>query len=74
MSAFPDATALPETWSRLGVSICQAILEAHGGMIATSPSPYGGAGFTFSLTMEFPAPLQFVMATAINNCAMPVNH
>jgi hypothetical protein len=26
-------------------------------MIATSPSPYGGAGFTFSLPMEFPAPL-----------------
>lgn len=41
----------------LGLSICRAIVEAHGGMIATSPSPYGGAGFTFSRPMEFPAPL-----------------
>jgi K+-sensing histidine kinase KdpD len=37
----------------LGLSICRAIVEAHGGTIRASPSPYHGAGFTFSLPLEF---------------------
>jgi len=39
----------------LGLSICRAIVEAHGGTIRVSPSPYHGAGFTFSLPVGFPA-------------------
>jgi two-component system, OmpR family, sensor histidine kinase KdpD len=40
----------------LGLAICRALVEAHGGTICTSPSPGGGAGFTFSLPMEFSPP------------------
>jgi len=40
----------------LGLSICRALVEAHAGMICTSPSPLLGAGFTFSLPVEFLPP------------------
>jgi C4-dicarboxylate-specific signal transduction histidine kinase len=37
----------------LGLSICQTLIEAHGGRIGTTPLPGGGAGFFFDLP---PAP------------------
>ncbi|WOD14565.1 ATP-binding protein [Paraburkholderia kirstenboschensis] len=58
----------------LGLSICRAIVEAHGGMIASSHSHFGGAVSRFRCQWNFLLRSQFVMATAINNCAMPVNH
>ncbi|MCC2954394.1 DUF4118 domain-containing protein [Massilia sp. IC2-477] len=33
----------------LGLAICRAIVEAHGGRIRACASPLGGAGFVFSL-------------------------
>jgi C4-dicarboxylate-specific signal transduction histidine kinase len=33
----------------LGLNICQSIIEAHGGRIWYSPSPFGGAMFEFTL-------------------------
>jgi two-component system sensor histidine kinase KdpD len=38
----------------LGLAICRAIIEAHGGKIAACPSPEGGAGFVFSLPRGTP--------------------
>ncbi|MBP1206587.1 two-component system sensor histidine kinase KdpD [Duganella sp. 1411] len=38
----------------LGLAICRAIVEAHGGRIAAAPSPLGGAGFTISLPLGAP--------------------
>ena len=35
--------------SGVGLAICKAIVEAHGGRIAVDGSPEGGARFTFSL-------------------------
>ncbi|MFM0455981.1 ATP-binding protein, partial [Paraburkholderia nemoris] len=49
-------SAMAKPCHGLGLSICRAIVEAHGGMIGASPSPYGGAGFTFALPMELPVP------------------
>ncbi len=40
----------------LGLAICRAIIEAHGGKIAACPSPEGGAGLTFSLPLGTPPP------------------
>ena len=44
----------------LGLSICRAIVEAHGGTIAVTPAPQQGAAFVFSLPLgtppELPAP------------------
>ncbi|HEX8404630.1 MAG TPA: DUF4118 domain-containing protein [Duganella sp.] len=41
----------------LGLAICRAIVEAHGGRIAASPSPLGGAGFTIALPLGTPPPM-----------------
>lgn len=38
----------------LGLAICRAIVEAHGGAIAACASPLGGAGFVFSLPVGTP--------------------
>jgi two-component system sensor histidine kinase KdpD len=38
----------------LGLAICRAIVEAHGGSIRACPSPLGGAGFVFSLPAGSP--------------------
>ncbi|MBA5639538.1 two-component system sensor histidine kinase KdbD [Duganella sp. LX20W] len=41
----------------LGLAICRAIVEAHGGKINAAPSPAGGAAFVFSLPVGSPPPL-----------------
>jgi two-component system sensor histidine kinase KdpD len=38
----------------LGLAICRAIVQAHGGKIEACPSPLGGAGFVVSLRRETP--------------------
>ncbi len=38
----------------LGLAICRAIVEAHGGAIRACASPLGGAGFVFSLPAGSP--------------------
>ncbi|MYM40306.1 DUF4118 domain-containing protein [Duganella qianjiadongensis] len=38
----------------LGLAICRAIIEAHGGKIAAVPTPLGGAGFEFTLPLGTP--------------------
>jgi two-component system sensor histidine kinase KdpD len=41
----------------LGLAICRAIVDAHGGTIRAGASPLGGAGFVFTLPLETPPPL-----------------
>jgi two-component system sensor histidine kinase KdpD len=38
----------------LGLAICRAIVEAHGGMIRAGKSPEGGAAFIFTLPLGTP--------------------
>ena len=38
----------------LGLAICKAIIEAHGGTIAASNAPGGGAVFDFNLPLGTP--------------------
>jgi two-component system sensor histidine kinase KdpD len=38
----------------LGLAICRAIIEAHGGMIRAGKSPEGGAAFIFTLPLGTP--------------------
>ncbi|KQW89329.1 sensor protein KdpD [Massilia sp. Root418] len=38
----------------LGLAICRAIVEAHGGSIAAEPSPLGGAAFAIALPLGTP--------------------
>ena len=38
----------------LGLAICRAIVEAHGGRIRACKSPLGGAGFVFTLPVDAP--------------------
>ena len=38
----------------LGLAICRAIVEAHGGKIGAAASPEGGAAFVFSLPLGTP--------------------
>ncbi|MBA5606443.1 two-component system sensor histidine kinase KdbD [Duganella sp. FT3S] len=41
----------------LGLAICRAIVEAHGGTIVAAPSPAGGAAFVFTLPVGSPPPM-----------------
>ena len=41
----------------LGLAICRAIVEAHGGSIRAGKSQDGGAAFTFTLPISAPPPL-----------------
>ena len=41
----------------LGLTICRAIVEAHGGRIWAESEPQGGAVFRFALPMNEPAPV-----------------
>jgi two-component system sensor histidine kinase KdpD len=41
----------------LGLAICRAIIEAHGGKISACASPTGGAAFVFSLPLGTPPAL-----------------
>ena len=36
----------------LGLALCQAIVEAHGGKISVANNETGGATFTFTLPLE----------------------
>jgi two-component system sensor histidine kinase KdpD len=40
----------------LGLAICRGIIEAHGGKIAASNRPGGGAAFRFTLPIDGPPP------------------
>ncbi len=40
----------------LGLAICRAIVNAHGGVISASPRPGGGTRFAFTLPTAEPAP------------------
>jgi two-component system sensor histidine kinase KdpD len=42
----------------LGLAICRAIIEAHGGQIRAANRDMGGASFTFTLPVETPPPLE----------------
>ncbi|MFO1372289.1 MAG: DUF4118 domain-containing protein [Candidatus Competibacteraceae bacterium] len=42
----------------LGLAICRAIIEAHGGQIQAETRVTGGACFTFTLPLETPPPLE----------------
>jgi two-component system sensor histidine kinase KdpD len=42
----------------LGLAICRAIIEAHGGQIRAANRVAGGARFTFTLPLETPPPLE----------------
>lgn len=44
----------------LGLAICRAIVEAHGGTIRACASPLGGAGFVFSLPAGTPPALDML--------------
>ncbi len=44
----------------LGLSICRAIIEAHGGRIDSAASPEGGAAFVFTLPLGSPPELSFM--------------
>ncbi len=42
----------------LGLAICRAIIEVHGGQIRAENRVAGGACFTFTLPLEMPPPLE----------------
>ena len=42
----------------LGLAICRAIIEAHGGQIQAANRAGGGACFTFTLPLETPPPVE----------------
>jgi len=42
----------------LGLAICRAVIEAHGGEIRAANRTGGGACFAFTLPLETPPPLE----------------
>jgi two-component system sensor histidine kinase KdpD len=44
----------------LGLSICRAIVQAHGGKIGVRPGPAGGAAFVFTLPLGVPPAMPFL--------------
>jgi two-component system sensor histidine kinase KdpD len=42
----------------LGLAICRAVIEAHGGQIQAANREAGGARFTFTLPLETPPPIE----------------
>jgi len=42
----------------LGLAICRAVIEAHGGQIRAENRASGGARFTFTLPLETPPPVE----------------
>lgn len=53
---FDPFVSTKETGLGLGLSICKRIVEAHGGVIAATNSPTGGAVFTVTLPCAAVAP------------------
>jgi two-component system sensor histidine kinase KdpD len=51
----------------LGLAICRAIVEAHGGKIGASASPEGGAGIVFSLPLGTPPAMPDIDAAGEGN-------
>ena len=51
----------------LGLAICRAIVEAHGGTIKACASPEGGAGFVFSLPRGSPPAAPELELTRMEN-------
>jgi two-component system sensor histidine kinase KdpD len=52
----PSASSDSRRGAGLGLAICEAIIQAHGGRISTRNRPQGGAEFTLWLPHEEPAP------------------
>ncbi|MBS1222525.1 MAG: sensor protein KdpD, partial [Proteobacteria bacterium] len=48
----------------LGLAICRAVIEAHGGQIRAENRASGGARFTFTLPLETPPPVEIENAPA----------
>ena len=52
----PDRENFPTDGTRnnmgIGLSVCSAIIKAHGGEIYAKNLPSGGAAFIFSLALE----------------------
>jgi len=46
----------PQSGAGLGLALCRAILEAHGGRVAAANRPGGGAVFTVNLPLESQPP------------------
>jgi two-component system sensor histidine kinase KdpD len=57
----------------LGLAICRAIIEAHGGTIRATRSPAGGAAFVFSLLLGTPPDLPEAEADNDNDMSEPMS-